>query len=118
MERRREVNEASFGSEGAESTSVSASNLCRWLRLYLGYHEWYEQLRMCDLVIDGKGRTSGDASARSGDGDLSNRSAFAIGMAEKQLHNLWDNWSLISIKTALFVQARYGMNITCLLNPD
>ena len=84
------MNEASFGREGAESAPVSASNLCRWLRLYLGYHEWYEQLRMCDLVIDGKGRTIGDASASSGDGDLSKRSAFAIGMAENQLHKLWE----------------------------
>ena len=61
------MNEASFGGQGAESTSVSASNLFRWLSLYLGYHEWYEQLRMCDLVIDGKGRTIRGSSAGSGD---------------------------------------------------
>ena len=79
------MNEASFGGQGAESTSVSASSLIRWLSLYLGYHEWYEQLRMCDLVIDGKGRTIRGSSAGSGDGDLSKRSAFAMGMTENQV---------------------------------
>ena len=79
------MNEASFGGKGAESTPVSASNLlCKWLSLYLGYHEWYEQLRMCDLVIDGKGRTIKGSSAGSREGDLSKRSAFAIGMADNQ----------------------------------
>ena len=39
---------------------------------------------MCDLVIDGKGRTIRGSSAGSGEGDLSRRSAFAIGMADNQ----------------------------------
>ena len=58
----------------------------RWLSLYLGYHEWYEQLRMCDFVSDGKGRTVRGSSAGSGEGDLFKRSAFAIGMVNNQFH--------------------------------
>ena len=45
---------------------------------------------MCDLVIDGKGRTIRDSSAGSGEGDLSNRSAFAIGMVNIQFQWLWE----------------------------
>ena len=80
------MNESSLGGEGAESTPVSVSNLYRWLSLYLGYHKWYEQLRICDLVIDGNGRTIRGSSTGSGDEDLSKRSAFAIGMAENLFH--------------------------------
>ena len=51
------------------------------IRLYLEYHEWYEQLRICDLVIGGKGSSIRGSLIGSGEGDVSNRSAFAIGMA-------------------------------------
>lgn len=45
---------------------------------YLGYHEWYEQLRMCDLVTGGKGSLGGT----SDEGDRATRSACAIGILE------------------------------------
>ena len=41
---------------------------------------------MCDLVIGGKGRTIRGSPAGSGEGDLSKRSAFAIGMVDIQFH--------------------------------
>ena len=44
----------------------------------LGYHEWYEQLIMCDLVTGGKGSLGG----ASGEGDRATRSACAIGILE------------------------------------
>ena len=46
------------------------------LRTYLGYHEWYEQLIMCDPVTGGKGSLGG----ASGEGDRAIRSACAIGI--------------------------------------
>ena len=42
----------------------------------MGYQEWYEQLRMCDLVTDGKGSLVG----ASGEGERATRSACAIGI--------------------------------------
>ena len=42
----------------------------------MGYHEWYEQLIMCDLVTGGKGSLGG----ASGEGDRAIRSACAIGI--------------------------------------
>lgn len=39
--------------------------------MYLGYHEWYEQLSICDLVTVG----NGSSLRASGDEDLAARSA-------------------------------------------
>ena len=48
------------------------------LGTYLGYHEWYEQLIICDLVTGGKGSLGG----ASGEGHRATRSACAIGILE------------------------------------
>ena len=48
------------------------------LGTYLGYHEWYEQLIICDLVTGGKG----SLGSASGEGDRAIRSACAIGIFE------------------------------------
>ena len=45
---------------------------------YLGYHEWYEQLIICDLFTGGKGSLRG----ASGEVDRATRSACAIGILE------------------------------------
>ena len=39
---------------------------------------------MCDLVTSGKGSSIDGSPLGSGEGDVSQRSAFAIGMAEVQ----------------------------------
>ncbi len=66
-------------------------NVRRWRSPYLGYHEWYEQLRMCDLVTGGKGSSTKGSFLRSREGDASRRCAFAIGMAEIWVPYIWED---------------------------